>query len=84
MREEQTQFPYVLITENAGIALKANDFALDGVQSGLGVYTFRSESRFDEIFQALDQAGIGFALIQPEESSYHGDGNYSRVFHHLT
>lgn len=84
MREVQTQFPYVLITEKAEIALRANDFALDGVQSGLGVYTFRSESQFEEIFSALDNAGVGFALVQSYESNYHGDGNFSRVFKHLT
>ena len=84
MREGQTQFPYVLITENAEIALGANDFALDGVQSGLGVYTFRSESQFHDIFDALDQVGTGFALVQSYESDYHGDGNFARVFKHLT
>ncbi|HEY0286136.1 MAG TPA: hypothetical protein VGC62_03870 [Pseudomonas sp.] len=83
MREEQTQFPYVLITENTEIVLKADDFALDGVQSGFGVFTFRSESQFGEIFNALRETSDGFALVQAHYSSFHGDANFSRVFNHL-
>lgn len=83
MREGQAQFPYVLITENAEIALKVNDFSFNGVQSGLGVFTFRSECLFDEIFRALDLAGTDFSLVQVYDVNYKGDGIFSRVFGHI-
>ena len=67
MRPGQTQFPYVLISENMDLAGTCNDFALDGVKIGLGVSTFRSESDFTTIFNALCKAGTDFSLIQAED-----------------
>lgn len=83
MRPGQTQFPYVLISENMDLAGTCNDFALDGVKIGLGVSTFRSESDFTTIFNALCKAGTDFSLIQAEDINYSGDGRYSRIFGHI-
>lgn len=83
MRQGQTIFPYVLVTESTAVSTKAQDFAVDGMQSGFGLFTFSSESQPDELFAALSEAGTDFALIRVYDKSVRGDGNFMRVFGHI-
>lgn len=83
MRLGQTQVPYILISENLNLAGTCHDFAIKGVEIGLGVSTFRSESDFATIFDALCKVGTDFSLIQAEDIRFAGDGRFSRIFGHI-
>lgn len=83
MREGQTIFPYVLVTEKDSYIKVLESFVTEKIASGLGVYTFRSKADFSEIYDALKNEGSGFALIQAYDMNYFGDGNFARVFGNL-
>lgn len=84
MNPGQTIFPYIIVTSKEDDYISvAEKFAYKGVETGCGVITFLSESDFRSIFEALKAVGSGYALILAEDLNYFGDGNYSRVFHHI-
>lgn len=83
MNEGQTIFPYVIVTSKLDYIPIAEKFAYKGVEVGCGVITFRSESDFTTIFDALKAVGSGYALILAEDLNYFGDGNFSRVFKNI-
>ncbi|WP_130931590.1 hypothetical protein [Pseudomonas sp. Sample_24] len=83
MHPGQTQFPYILISENTDLAGGCHDLAVNGVEIGVGVSTFRSESDFQTIYDTLSKIGTDFALIQAEDLNFKGDGRFARVFGHI-
>ncbi len=78
------QFPYVLLSSNLNLSSRCHEFALGGVETGLGVSTFRSESDLATIFESLCTVSTDFSLIQTEGVKYSGDRRFSRIFGHIT
>lgn len=76
---QQTIFPYIIISDRDDHTSVARNFAENDVETGKGMITFLSEADFSVIYDALKNAGPGFALIKADNVNYFGDGTLDRV-----
>ena len=85
MREGQTQFPYLLITDHPEVMVIISSVSVDRQFVGdAGIYSFWTEKPYDELFSAFSAEQKGFALVQVEEVRYNfADGKLSGIMAHI-
>jgi len=79
----QTRFPYILVTMETSVVLKAEKISATGLQTGLHIYTFLADMEFEAVLQALSEASTNFGLVLAKDVNYKGNGEFARVFGHI-
>lgn len=80
----QTRFPYLLITTNMDVLVKATEISVNGLKHYRGVYSFQADLPFEQAMEALSTVGGEVALIQAAEYQYiRAAGDVAELLGHM-